>query len=253
MLWQAAFPTFVDLLAMTAAASPHALPCADIEYPKTLAPAPWTLTGQGYLIALKMPDEMLDNCPFTPTALRRSRRSNLSFAMLVNYDNSPAGSYQELLFIPGSFQFSDARRASISRIYVSSLASVVNGRRNWGIPKDRCNFALDFNDHGIDSARLTADNGDMIAELLLSHSGPKLPLPTTLLPKAMRTLSQIWEGREYTLTPSTTGHGKWAKVIDWTFNADYFPDLAQGRCVGAMKITDFTMVFPEPRVRSWHG
>lgn len=227
--------------------------CTDREFPNTLAPAPWTLTGQGYLIALRMPNAILANCPFTSTTLRRSRRSTLSVAMLVDYDSSPAGPYQELLFIPGSFQFSDARRASISRIYVSTNASVVNGRRNWGIPKDRCDFAIDFNDSGVDRAHLRADNGDTIAEFLLSHSGPALPLPTQIVPKAMRTLAQLWEGREYTLTPSASGHGKWAKVIDWQFNADYFPDLAQGRCVGALKITDFTMTFPEPRVRSWVG
>lgn len=238
---------------MTAAASLKTLVCDNTDLPEMLAPAPWTLTGQGYLIAIQMPESVLDNCPFTPTSLRNSRRGKLSFAMLVNYDSSPAGPYQELLFIPGSFRFNDARRASISRIYVSSLASVVNGRRNWGIPKDRCDFALDFNDSGVDRARLSADNGDMIAELLLSHSGPKLPLPTNLVPKAMRTLSQIWEGREYTLTPSASGHGKWAKVIDWKFNEKYFPDLAKGRCLAAMKITDFTMVFPEPRIRSWQG
>lgn len=227
--------------------------CTDTDYPDTLAPAPWTLTGQGYVIALRLPEAALAQCPFTPTTVRHTRRSALSVAMLVNYDYSPAGPYQELLFIPGSFQFSDARRASISRIYVSSMASVVNGRRNWGIPKDRCDFSLDFNDSGIDRARLRADNGDTIAEFLLSHSGPTLPLPTQLVPKAMRTLAQIWEGREYTLTPAATGHGKWAKVIDWQFNADYFPDLAQGRVLAAMKITDFTMTFPEPRVRSWAG
>lgn len=225
----------------------------DRDYPEHLAPAPWTLTGQGYVIALRMPEAVLANCPFTPTALQRSRRSAMSFAMLVNYDQSPAGPYGELLFIPGSFRFSDARRASISRIYVSTNASVINGRRNWGIPKDRCDFALDFNDSGVDHARLTADNGDLIAEMLLGQSGPALPLPTSLVPKALRTLAQHWEGREYTLTPEASGHGKWAKVIDWQFNADYFPDLAQGRVVAAMKITDFTMVFPEPRVRSAAG
>ena len=238
---------------MSTLASHNISSCDNTDLPDPQAPAPWTLTGQGYLIALKMPEEVLDSCTFTPSSLRKSRRSKLSLAMLVNYDSSPVGPYQELLFIPGSFQFNDARRASISRIYVSSQASVTNGRSNWGIPKDRCDFEINFNDSGTDSARLTADNGDIIAELVLSNMGPKLPIPTSLVPKAIRTLSQVWEGLEYTLTPSTSGHGKWAKVIDWKFNSDYFPDLAKGRCIAAIKITDFTMVFPEPRIQSWRG
>jgi hypothetical protein len=203
---------------MTALASHNTPSCDNTDLPDVQAPAPWTLTGQGYLIALKMPEDVLDSCTFTPSSLRSSRRSKLSLA-----------------------------------IYVSSQASVTNGRSNWGIPKDRCDFEINFNDSGTDSARLTADNGDMIAELVLSSMGPKLPLPTNLVPKAIRTLSQVWEGLEYTLTPSTTGHGKWAKVIDWKFNSDYFPDLAKGRCIAAIKITDFTMVFPEPRIQSWRG
>ena len=46
-----------------------------------------------------------------------------------------------LLLIPGTMRFPDGRRyASFSRILVSTWDSVVNGRINWGIPKDRANF-----------------------------------------------------------------------------------------------------------------
>src|SRR5574343_636748 len=108
------------------------------------APAPWTLRGRGYILAIRMPQAVLDDCPHTPAELRASRRGALSLAMLVDYAESPAGPYQELLFIPGTFDFQGQRHPSISRIFVSTMASVVNGRRNWGIPKDRCDFSIDW-------------------------------------------------------------------------------------------------------------
>lgn len=219
-----------------------------------LAPAPWQLSGQGYAFLMKMPEDVLANCPFTPTGLRKSRRSPLSLAMLVDYQSSAVGPYQELLFIPGTFEFGNGeRQPSISRIYVSSQASVLNGRRNWGIPKDRCDFAVSLNDEGIDRAVLTADDGRRIAEMTLSSSGPALPLPAHWLPAAWRTLAQVWEGKVFTLAPSAQGKCRAAKVLDWHFDPELFPDLARGRCLAAVKIPQFTMTFPEPSVRSWHG
>lgn len=219
-----------------------------------LAPAPWQLRGQGYAFLMKMPEAVLADCPFTPTSLRKSRRSPLSLALLVDYQDSAVGPYQELLFIPGSFDFGHGQRQpSISRIYVSSQASVLNGRRNWGIPKDRCDFDLSLHHEGIDRAVLTSDDGRRIADMTLSSSGPTLPLPGHWLPATWRTLAQIWEGKVFTLAPSAQGSCRAAKVLDWHFDPKLFPDLARGRCLAAVKIPQFTMTFPEPRVRSWHS
>ena len=219
-----------------------------------LVPAPWQPPAQGYACPMKLPVVVLAACSFTPTGLSKSRRSPLSVAMLVDYQSSAVGPYQELLFIPGSFDFGHGeRQPSISRIYVSSQASVLNGRRNWGIPKDRCDFELSFHDDGIDRAVLTADDGRRIAEMTLSSSGPALPLPAHWLPEAWRTLAQVWEGKVFTLAPSAQGKCRAAKVLDWHFDPELFPDLARGRCLAAVKIPQFTMIFPEPSVRTWHG
>jgi len=227
---------------------------ADTSQPDIIdAPAPWVLRGRGYILAVKMPEDVLAACPHTPAALRASRRSPLSLAMLVDYAESPAGPYQELLFIPGTFNFQGERHPSISRIFVSTLDSVVNGRRNWGIPKDRCDFRIDWQEGGADSAELTGEDGRRIARLVLTARGPRLPMPGHWLPAGLRTLSQLWEGRQYTLAPSAKGKLRWARVLDWEFDAAQFPDLARGRCVAALQIPSFEMTFPEPVIRDWAG
>ncbi len=222
------------------------------DHPFIDAPAPWTLRGRGYILAIRMPEAVLANCQHTPAELRASRRSPLSLAMLVDYAESPAGPYQELLFIPGTFDFKGLRRPSISRIFVSTMDSVINGRRNWGIPKDRCDFNIDWQEDGIDRAELTGDDGSSIARLVLAARGPRLPMPGHWLPKRLRTLSQLWEGHQFTLAPSARGSLRRARVLDWAFDAEQFPDLAQGRCVAAFQIPEFEMLFPEASVRRWH-
>ncbi|MCD0165179.1 hypothetical protein IHN58_05875, partial [Deinococcus sp. 12RED42] len=59
--------------------------------------------------------------------------------MLVRYASSPVGPYDELLWaeVRGS---PVGRRPQVTRIVVSTEASVVWGRRNWGIPKELASF-----------------------------------------------------------------------------------------------------------------
>lgn len=223
------------------------------DFSRPLAPPPWQLRGSGCIFALQLPNHVLDHSPWTPTALRASRRGPLSLAMLVDYHDSPVGPYGELLFIPGRFRFGADHLASITRILVSSQASVTAGRRNWGIPKDRADFDLQLGHEGINRGRVTDIDGALIADFVLQGKGPRLPLTTRLVPRAWRTLGQQWEGREYRYAPSATGHFRRADVLDWQFATDRFPDLRQGRLLSALQITDFSMTFPAPRMRTLGG
>ncbi len=213
-----------------------------------LAPAPWDLSGQGYIVAVRLPREVLEQGSFLPPGLRRVGRSRLAYLMFVDYSNSDVGPYHELLYIPGVLDFGRRRNLSISRIFVSSWASVVNGENNWGIPKDRCDFAVDYGADGVDRVACTAADGTAFAELELQARGPRLPAPGHWVPRKLRTLSQLREGKVYSYAPEARGHVRFARVRNWRFDARYFPDLARGEVVSAMKITDFRMIFPVAEV-----
>ncbi|KAG7095410.1 hypothetical protein E1B28_006159 [Marasmius oreades] len=61
--------------------------------------------------------------------------------MVVQYDESPVGPYDELIYVPGRFKHKDGSVAfRITRIYVSTKDSTENGRRNWNIPKQVAKF-----------------------------------------------------------------------------------------------------------------
>ena len=211
-----------------------------------LAPAPWDLAGQGYLLALWMPQDVLDHGSFILPQTPRASRGRIAFAMFVDYARSDVGPYHELLYIPGKLRFGAEKedaRLSISRIFVSSQASVVNGRLNWGIPKDRCDFRVQC-DGARDRVALLGEDGRNFAEMEFEAFGPRLPAPMQWTPRSWRTLSQVRDGQRYTYVPEARGHFRFARVRQWRFDAAVFPDLAQGRVLAAMKITDFRMTFP---------
>lgn len=216
-----------------------------------VAPAPWQLRGQGYMVAVLMPPAQLDADP-GPLApgIASTRRGRLAYALFVDYADSDVGPYHELMIIPGSFAFHAGRLLSITRIYVSTQDSVNNGRANWGIPKERCDFFVSYGADRLDHIRLRADDGTVFADMQLQHKFVKLPMPAQWVPERLRTLGQQLDGQEFIFSPEANGHIKWASVLNWSFDARYFPDLAQGRVVAAFKVTDFSMIFPKAQVRS---
>ncbi len=212
------------------------------------APAPWQLTGEGYILAVWLPNEFLDTQTFLPAAQRQSRKGGIAYVMFVDYAASPVGPYHELLFIPGSVDFDGERHLTISRIFVSSLASVVNGRANWGIPKERCDFSVQYGADGIDHVALTLD-GKAIVDLTFKAGGFNLPVTTKLLPKSWCTLGQNLEGQQYFYAPDASGHVRTAKLLAAQIDGDYFPDFRRGKLLAAIRVSDFRMGFPKARLK----
>lgn len=213
-----------------------------------LAPAPWALTGSGYILMVKLPAAVLDDPNHIPPELRGKRRGRYASVMLVDYEDSAVGPYRELLYIPGKFPFKGGRHQSITRIYVSSMESVVNGRRNWGIPKDLASFDYRYGVDGIDRFDVSLD-GRRFASFVFKPGNLKLPFSTALVPKALLQLAQVHGGRQFVYAPSAKGRVQFAKVLDWSFDSALFPDLAQGKVVVCVKVPRFAMGFPVSAVQ----
>ncbi|MEQ1438946.1 acetoacetate decarboxylase family protein [Fontimonas sp. SYSU GA230001] len=213
------------------------------------APAPWRLQGRGYVSLLRCPADLLDGHSFVPESLRGKRsRAPYALMMFVDYASSPVGPYHELLFIPGSFAFEDGRRhLSISRIFVSTLDSVVNGQRNWGIPKDVAQFEVRYGDHGLDRVRVSR-NGTCFAELAYTSWPLSLPVATALLPASWHTLAQHDRGQTFIYRPSARGWMRPARLVERRFDAFEFPDVASADVLATVKLTHFDMTFPASQI-----
>jgi hypothetical protein len=160
------------------------------------APAPWTLTGSGYVFLVRLPRAISDAALFTPPALCDKRIGRVAKLMVVDYESSNVGPYLELLVMPGAFQGEHGRFHSVTRIFVSTEESVVNGRKNWGIPKDIADFSWKKGAPRREDI-IVSRGGNAFAEISAESYGPSLPMWSGLLPPAQRTLRQPWEGKNY--------------------------------------------------------
>lgn len=214
-----------------------------------VAPAPWRLQGRGYIAMLRFDDGGVQQDRFLPPSLQgRRAASPYAWLMFVDYAQSDVGPYQELLFIPGRFPFEDGRKhLSISRIFVSSQASVINGRRNWGIPKELAEFEVRYGAEGLDRVKV-ARGGRVFAELEFKSYPLPLPFPGGLVPAGLRTLGQHRDGRSYIYAPSASGIVRPASLRRAWSDAAEFPDLARAKPVLAVAVSRFQMQFPLSRI-----
>jgi len=97
-------------------------------------------------------------------------RGGIGSVQIIRYHMSSVGPYDELLIVPGAFKPppgcpNQGPGLRVTQIYVSSLESVLNGRRNWNIPKKLARFEfrqvegsatkIELNVYGLRSYRFT--------------------------------------------------------------------------------------------------
>lgn len=213
------------------------------------APAPWQLRGDAWIAALSMPTDELDRTDFLPSALHGKRLpGRTALLMLVDYRYSDVGPYRELLFIPGRFRFPNGGTwPSISRILVSTDESVVNGRQNWGIPKERADFQVTDGPGGRQEWTISLQ-GRQLARLAFRRYPLPLPAPGGLLPSRFRTLGQHRDGHSYTFAPLARGTLRPARMTSASADPGLFPDITRGKPLATMSLSGFRMTFPEARV-----
>lgn len=213
------------------------------------SPAPWTLTGDGYILVYRFPKAFRQAHPaLFPNHLGKPVLS-LSTVMLVDYRSSGAGPYREVLFIPGLYRFPQGTGWTISQIYVSTWDSIVNGHVNWGIPKEHAEWEIDTPEKGVERIRISCD-GTRFLDMTLAAKGPFLPVHTVLSPPFLRGVMQHHGESFFHTVPGGKGRLGPAKVKHSETTGKHFPDLNEGRLLAAFKAKDFSLRFPEARVQA---
>lgn len=215
-----------------------------------VAPAPWYLKGQGYVMVVQLPTQVLDNESFIEPSLKSTRRGHLAYIAFADYESSDVGAYHELLYIGGTLKFDQKRHLSISKIYVSTQDSIDNGQKNWGIPKEMAQFEVQYGADNHDTVKLSTPSGDTIAQFDFSHHLFKFPVNTKLAPTRLRTLAQDWQGQRFFFPLQAQGYVKPALLKACYVDKRYFTDLNQGHVIACFKVTDFSMVFPVPKTQA---
>jgi hypothetical protein len=206
-------------------------------------PAPWHFSGNAFILVYWFSKSSMLKNGFIPSAMATNFRGGPSVVVLVNYHYSNVGPYYELLFVPGRFEHRGRQYSSITQIYVSTQASVVNGRKNWAIPKEIANFDWRIDDDAVENVRVR--QGDQtFANFTFRHAGPTLPVSTNLIPSGWRTLMQPVDTHLLFTKLQSSGTVRLAWCREAVVDGQYFPDLARGRLLAACKVSHFDMIFP---------
>ncbi|MBK9748584.1 MAG: acetoacetate decarboxylase family protein [Chloroflexi bacterium] len=207
---------------------------------------PWQLRGDGYVIFYRFERDFA--LQWTPPELHDRFRGGTGAVAFVNYKDSPVGGYGELLFIPGRFDDGKKARFSITRIFVSTYSSVMSGRANWGIPKERASFNVGIDDEGLETLTTEAINGDPIAQFNVRPGLLKMPLPNNRLFPLQ--IVQWWEGQQFNTKFWGGGRLGLMDVEGLHINGDLFPDVSGQTPIGAVKVWGFRLTFGVPKIQS---
>lgn len=205
------------------------------------APAPWTLTGDGYILLYKFPRKFAEAHSYFG-----DYKGGLGAVMLVDYHTSDVGPYREVLFSPGRIAYPGRpvrTGYSISRIYVDSIPSVINGQDNWGIPKEFAEFDVRRIDRGVERIRIYRDQQRFL-DITLQTGGWRLPVNAALMPAIV----QQRRGRTFVTKLRAAGRAQFVRVLNFQIESDLFPPVHQFRPLLAMRITGFKMTFPVPEM-----
>lgn len=173
------------------------------------APAPWTLSGQLSYLFIHGPRSIQEQFNENADPIRSPFRGGRGGVLLVRYTDSPVGPYDELILLPGCYQFGETTYYRITQIYVSSMASVVNGRRNWSVPKKLAIFRWTDNDTAVKI--FLPDQEQPFCTMRVRPRLYCFPASSAIVPASFRTLLQpsleenADPGRYFKITPTCSG------------------------------------------------
>lgn len=210
-------------------------------------PAPWDLTGEGFILVYKFPKEFIQKNGFLADYQKENFEGGFGTVICVNYTSSNVGPYFELLFIPGVINLKKVNLQkirsgfTISKIYVSTQSSVDNGIANWGIPKELADFQWNKVDVHNTEIKVSIGN-DVFFEINFRRNALKFPINTAFIP--LKIIQKL--GENFLLTkPKAKGWSSFVKLNSLKVNSAFFPPVNQLKPILVTSISKFKMVFPE--------
>ena len=217
-------------------------------------PPPWNLKGEGFIIPFLGNKSTLLNKGFISEEDKESFAGGIGAIMLVNYESSDVGPYFELLFIPGDFKHTITTHAStkrklykkITKIYVSSLTSVQEGRLNWAIPKEMAEFTWKKESNQTMISASTKEAG-VFLEAEFTKRFFHFPINTRLYPISLLQKSET--GKLINTEFLGSGKGKFASINKWIVNEKLFANpMSISNFKFGLSADEFNIIFPIPEI-----
>ena len=205
---------------------------------------PWHLQGDGFILNYWVSPSFIKQA--SDFYLAPSPLGRVIQVMLVRYQNSPIGPYNELLILDHPL-LSKRRLSSIPKIYVSTLESVVHGQHLWGIPKEHASFEWS-EDAAHLKCTIRVNDQSMTIDIDRPKSARRFYINSHHLPSSMLSIYQSWKGQRYRFSPKFRGHLSKIKKVEWKNTQNIFPDFSQARYLQSFYVPNFSLIFPEARI-----
>ncbi|MGE5583882.1 MAG: hypothetical protein ACM3X9_15300 [Bacillota bacterium] len=212
-----------------------------------LIPAPWDLTGRGYIMFFKFPPQFIREFGFLDGRFQKGFHGKTGCIIFGDYQQSKVGPYQELFFVPGKIHYHHRNLYTISKVFGSTAESVENARQNWGIPKELAAFSVTQVTNNLENIKVT-QNGVPVIDITIRtpDSGLPLPLNTFFMPFP---LVQHMDGKTYYLNVKGHGSGRLGQILKVEVNPELFPNFAFFKHVAIIKVNRFQVRFPVPKIK----
>ena len=207
-------------------------------------PAPWNLKGKGYIVLFKFSKEEIAADIFLSEFFKNNFAGGLASLMIVEYQSSNAGPYNEVLLIPGKFNYKGKKKNTISKIFVSTMASVENGIRNWAIPKEFADIKFEQESNCCEKITASVGGKEFFSASFSKYWFP-FPVHTAFLPFP---LVQLMDYKAYFTKFKGKGWGCLAKLVSIKTNPAYFPNLSSKKIIAAIRVDPFRISFPEAKI-----
>ncbi len=220
---------------------------------------PWRLRGEGFIFPLWADRAYNLERGFIRRELHDAYRGGFGAWMLVRYTSSPAGPYDELLYMPGTFRHRGRSYKRITRIFVSSELSLRGGVRNWGFPKELASFSFVEEGNALRAEVSTGGRAFFRAEIhqrffsfpIASMSAPPYLLQSVLEPVNEPEIGLVTQLGDHLRIPVLTwgrGWGRFASLVAAESDEALFPDvLKAGSARFGLACVPFQIRFPIPR------
>ncbi|KAF5344740.1 hypothetical protein D9758_015297 [Tetrapyrgos nigripes] len=189
-----------------------------------VAPAPWELSVSEGWVFVTPPILSSDFLPpgfANPLEATVERKSgamipDIGLIILVRYSETPVDPYDELIWIPGKWAYdTDDKGFRITNIYVSSNASVINGRRNWNIPKHVAKFDWQTSALGVTTVSVSSSGGKPFfsAQLLPTTLPIPIEVNSTLTGDYLTLIQPPLPAGNTTSAPAEIGTDEWVSFL----------------------------------------
>lgn len=212
--------------------------------PVVTHPPPWHLNGDAFIMNYWLSPALTKasaHFGIAPSYLGRMVQ-----VMLVRYETSPVGPYDELLLLDHSIKYGGSL-SFIPKIYVSTEVSVQHGQALWGIPKELAQFEW-LERENTCYCQIQFGEQIMSIKLMKKPATQTASVSSKYLPDLILKIKQHDQSRTFSFAPQFSGALKPMQSIEWINTLDIFPDFSKATALKSFYIPEFQLIFPEAQI-----